>query len=144
MGVGTEADPFRVDVSCFQMLHNYLEVQGDVNMTTVVHVDTTFKLVRQRYPVAVVGYSDNGSHFYPIAYFCTSRRAAPDVAWCIRAVKQATEQAFGRSFEPEFVMMDGDNAQYNACSDELPSTAIGITSWITSSSKRKLEMLSRR
>ncbi|OWZ20026.1 hypothetical protein PHMEG_0005630 [Phytophthora megakarya] len=102
----------------------YLDVQQQTSTTTVLHLDTTFMVVRQRYPVSVIGYSDKFGHFFPLGYFCTSRRKEPDMAWCIRSLKRAILNSFGEVFAPEFVMTDADTAQYNACSAELPTTVV--------------------
>ncbi|OWZ10520.1 hypothetical protein PHMEG_00016624 [Phytophthora megakarya] len=90
VGVGTEVDPFRVGLTCYQILQVYLDVQQQTSTTTVLHLITTFKVVRQRYPVTVIGYSDKCGHRFPFGYFFTSRRKKLDMAWCIRSVKRAT------------------------------------------------------
>ncbi|OWZ13259.1 hypothetical protein PHMEG_00013455 [Phytophthora megakarya] len=137
VGVGTEADPFRVDLTCYQTQQEYFDVQQQTSATTVLHLDTTFKVVRQRYPVSVIGFSDKCGYFFLLGYFCTSRRKESDMALCIRSLKRAILNSFGEVFAPEFVMTDADKAQCNACSAELPTTVI------TCSSKHDLVVLNQ-
>ncbi|GMF63937.1 unnamed protein product [Phytophthora fragariaefolia] len=81
-------------------------------------------MVIHSYSVFAFGYSGNSSHFLPMAYLWTSQKRKLDVGWCIRYIKRVCFDACGSPFSPEFVMMDADNAQYNACAPEVPHATV--------------------
>lgn len=124
LGDGSSADPFRIGMTSYQLLKNYVDVQMNDELTTVVHLDSTFKVNKERYPVFVIGVSDKSGQFLPVAYFCTSKRKRPDVAWCLKKLDYVLQEAFNVRFAPDFVMMDADVAQFNACQDELPTSIV--------------------
>ncbi|KAF1779973.1 MULE transposase domain [Phytophthora cactorum] len=57
-------------------------------------------------------------------YFCTSQKRAIDIGWCIQYIQRVCMDVSGVPFSPEFVMMDADKAQFNACVTELPHTTV--------------------
>lgn len=123
VGNGSEANLFRVGITCYKLLQDYVNVQLSPDATAMLHVDTTFKIVKQCYPAMVVGYSDKGGHFFPLAYFSISRRREEDISWCLQQLKRVCFEQFTIVFTPEFVM-DADGAQRNAVLAQIPSTKI--------------------
>lgn len=111
VGNGSESTPFRVGITCYKLLHDYVNVQLSPDSTTILHVNTTFKIVKQCYSAMVIGYSDKGGHFFPLAYFSISRRREEDITWCLRHLKRVIFEQFKLGFAPEFVMTDADGAQ---------------------------------
>ncbi|EGZ24704.1 hypothetical protein PHYSODRAFT_484988, partial [Phytophthora sojae] len=122
IGTGSKLSPFRIGVTCHALLETYVTVQRDPRCTTLLHIDSTHSIVKQRYPVFVFGVSDCRCKFFPIIYFCTSQRTGVDVEWCIKFTKRIVWEKFLVSFSPAFVMSDADNAQYNACKAALPGS----------------------
>lgn len=90
----------------------------------MIHFDTTFNVNKQRYPVMVIGMPDRCGYFFPVAYFCISQRRGCDVAWCLRMLDRVLHETFQVQLAPEFVMMDGDKAQFNACQQILPESVV--------------------
>ncbi|OWY95466.1 hypothetical protein PHMEG_00034521 [Phytophthora megakarya] len=115
VGVGSDADPYRIGLTCYQLLNDYVLVQQNNERTVIVHLDSTFNTVKQKYPAFVIGYSDRCGHFFPMDYFCTSKRQNADVSWCLRFLQRALRETFNVEFKPTFIVMDGDKAQYKAC-----------------------------
>lgn len=99
-------------------------MQQDPRCTSLLHVDSTHNLVRQRYSVFIIGYSDCCGHYFPLVYYCSSQRRSEDVAWCLSYLKRVMLQLFGIRFSPQYMVTDADNGQYNACTRELPTTNI--------------------
>ncbi|OWZ15301.1 hypothetical protein PHMEG_00011085 [Phytophthora megakarya] len=124
LGNGSDGSPFRLGLTCFSLLEAYITVQEDPRCVTILHVDSTHNMVRQRYSVFILGYSDLCGHFFPLVYYCASQRRAEDVAWCLSYIKRVMQQLFRSRFAPKFVMTDADNGQYNACTSEMPNTTI--------------------
>ncbi|POM62559.1 LOW QUALITY PROTEIN: hypothetical protein PHPALM_28275 [Phytophthora palmivora] len=112
--IASRIDPIPSGITCYKLLHEYFNVQLSPDSTTILHVDTTFKIVKQCYPAMVIGYSDKGGHFFPLAYFSISRRREEDITWCLRHLKRVFFEHFKLGFAPEFVMTDADGAQRNA------------------------------
>jgi hypothetical protein len=89
-----------------------------------MHLDSTHSIVKQKFPVFVVGISDRSGSFMPVDYFCTSLRKARDIVWCLAFLKSVVVREFGVPFQPDFVMTDTDKTQFNACQRELPRSLI--------------------
>ncbi|KAE9047583.1 hypothetical protein PR003_g1027 [Phytophthora rubi] len=70
---------FRIGLTCFNLLVNCVTVQRDPRCTTILHVDSTHSVVKQRYPVFVFGISDCCGILFPIVSSRTSRRTGEDV-----------------------------------------------------------------
>ncbi|KAG2934147.1 hypothetical protein PC116_g8419 [Phytophthora cactorum] len=58
-------------------------------------------MVRQKYTVFILGISDSCGRFFPIVYYCASKRRAEDVAWCLSYLQRATIRLFAVSFAPK-------------------------------------------
>ncbi|KAE9164883.1 hypothetical protein PF004_g29683 [Phytophthora fragariae] len=124
LGDGSEAFPFRVGITCLQLIRGYVSVQNREECTTLLHVDSTHSMVINGNSVFAFGYSDQSCHFMPLAYFCTSQKRKIDIGWCIRWIKRLCAEACGAVFAPRFVMTDADKAQFNACVTELPTCTV--------------------
>ncbi|EGZ11995.1 hypothetical protein PHYSODRAFT_380775, partial [Phytophthora sojae] len=124
LGTGSEADPFRIGLTSLQLMERYIVVQNDPDLTTLIHLDCTHGVVKQKYPVFVVGISDCAGGFLPIVYYCASQRRGVDISWCLAFLKRVVFSEIQVRFKPDFVMMDADKAQYNACAAELPETTV--------------------
>ncbi|KAE9191702.1 hypothetical protein PF002_g24422 [Phytophthora fragariae] len=124
LGTGSAANPFRIGLTCMALLESYVKVQRDPTLSTLLHLDSTHSIVKQKYPVFVMGISDRSGSFMPVVYYCTSLRKAQDIRWCLAFLKRVILHEFGLIFSPDFVMMDADKAQFKACEQEIQSTKI--------------------
>ncbi|EGZ24268.1 hypothetical protein PHYSODRAFT_455650, partial [Phytophthora sojae] len=113
LGTGTPTSPFRIGLTCFTLLDQYVNIQRDPRCTTLFHVDSTHSIVKMKYPVFVFGISDSCGKFFPIVYFCTSQRTGTDIEWCCAFLKRVLWETFVVQFSPQFIMTDADNAQFN-------------------------------
>lgn len=123
-GRGSEEDPFRIGVTCKRMLANYTDTAALPGRCTMVHLDSTYGVVNVQYPFFVIGFSDKGGTYHPFFYFCTSQRREEDVSWCLRVINRVCTDKYGMEFAPDYVMMDADSAQFNACSAVIPNTRV--------------------
>ncbi|KAE9178269.1 hypothetical protein PF005_g24146 [Phytophthora fragariae] len=124
LGDGSETNPFRAGITSYKLLESYVDVQRNPEQTSMLHIDTTFNMNKQRFPVMVIGISDRSGHFFPVGYFCISYRRACDIVWCLRQLDRVLHETFQERLAPEFVMMDGDKAQFNACQLTLPGSVV--------------------
>ncbi|POM66822.1 Hypothetical protein PHPALM_17253 [Phytophthora palmivora] len=124
LGTGSSHSPFRIGLTCFTLLDDYVSIQRDPRCTTLFHMDSTHSIVKQRYPVFVFGVSDSCEKYFPLVYFCTSQRTGVDIEWCLSFLKRAIWESFMVRFAPKFIMIDADNVQFNTCSSQLPDLKI--------------------
>ncbi|OWZ14000.1 hypothetical protein PHMEG_00012593 [Phytophthora megakarya] len=106
IGNGDESSPFLIGLTSFSLLNSYASLQENDRISTVIHVDSTPNIVR----------------FFSIVYCCTSQRREKDISWIISYVKRAYLEKNSISFVPRFVMSDADDAQFNACQQQLIHT----------------------
>lgn len=138
LGNGSDPNPFRVGATCRHMVEKYLAVQDHEDMTAVLHIDSTFGVVDAKYTFYVFGISDLRGGYHPLAYFCTSRRTSADIGWCLSRVKEVT-LVYGTNFNPNWVMMDADDAQLNACDAHLESPILMCWFHVTQNVEKKLK-----
>ncbi|EGZ16321.1 hypothetical protein PHYSODRAFT_451510, partial [Phytophthora sojae] len=124
LGDGSKEYPLRVGMTCLRLVRDYVSVRNRSDCTTMFHLDSTHSMVINGYLVFAFGYSDRGGYFYLLAYFCTSQKCAVDIGWCIRCIKRVCMDVCGVEFTPQFVMMDADKAQFNACTTELQLSTV--------------------
>lgn len=99
----------------------------------VFHLDATYKLIKNGFPLIVFGVSDIQGSFHPIAFCVTSNEEASDFYefysgiigknlviafgyyYCLNFIDYSDLSAeLGLIFEPEFIMQDSWPASYNA------------------------------
>ncbi|OWZ05547.1 hypothetical protein PHMEG_00022348 [Phytophthora megakarya] len=124
LGDGSKFYPLRVGITYLQCFLDYIVVQNRSDCTTILHIDSTHSMVINDYVVFAFGYSDRSGHFFPLIYFCTSQKRAIDIGWCIRYTKRVCLDACGIVLASQFVMMEADKAQFNACVTELPHSIV--------------------
>ncbi|KAJ8576535.1 hypothetical protein ON010_g2675 [Phytophthora cinnamomi] len=127
LGTGSVARLFRISLTSMQLVERYVDIQRDPDLRTMLHLDSTHSIVKQGYPVFVLGISDLSGGFHPVVYCCTFQRRGVDISWCLAFLKRVVLQEFHVGFSPDFVMMDvdtADKAQYKACAGDLPDSVI--------------------
>ncbi|POM78351.1 Hypothetical protein PHPALM_4125 [Phytophthora palmivora] len=103
LGTGSSHSPFRIGLTCFTLLDDYVSIQRDPRCTTLFHIVSTHSIVKQRYPVFVFGVSDSCRKFFPLVYFCTSQRTGVDIEWCLSFLKRAIWGIVYGRFAPKFI-----------------------------------------
>ncbi|OWZ21683.1 hypothetical protein PHMEG_0003743 [Phytophthora megakarya] len=101
-----------------------IQITHGPRCTTIQHVDSIYSIVKQRHPVFVFGISDTCGKYFPMVYFCTSQCQGCGVAWCFVVSKRIIWELFLVRFTPQFIMMEADNAQNNATTEQLPGAKI--------------------
>ncbi|POM69851.1 Hypothetical protein PHPALM_13827 [Phytophthora palmivora] len=124
IGNTSDSSPFRMELTSYTLLEQYVTIQQDPRCVTILHVDSTHSMVRQRYNVFILGVSDSCGRFFHVVYYCASQRRAEDVAWCFNYLKRVMLRVFAVNFAPHYIMTDADKAQYSVCATEIPSAKI--------------------
>ena len=94
-----------------------------VEETGVFHVDCTYKLIKNGFPVLIFGISDIKGQFHPIAYNITSHEDENDFANFFNGLKDLVG-SLGLAFNPRFFMQDTCDASYNATKKCFPNVEI--------------------
>ncbi|GMF30804.1 unnamed protein product [Phytophthora fragariaefolia] len=124
LGTGSVARPFRIGLTSILLVERYVDVLRNPDLHTLLHLYNTHSIMKQKYPVFVIGISDRTGGFLPVVYYRTSQRKEIDSSWCLSFLKRVVLQEFRVVISPDFVMIDADTAQYNACVDEVPDSII--------------------
>ncbi|OWZ17642.1 hypothetical protein PHMEG_0008383, partial [Phytophthora megakarya] len=112
IGDASDSSPFRIGLTSYWLLEQYIAVQRDPRYTTILHVDSTHNMVRQRYNVFILGISDACGHSFPVMYYCAYQCRAEDVTWFLAYIKRVMLRLIVIPFAPQFIMTDADKAQH--------------------------------
>jgi hypothetical protein len=89
-------------------------------LPVVLHIDATFKLNENEFPFIVLGITDARQQFFPLAFAVVSRinqemnrRVLVDFKCLVASVCN------GLNFKPNYVMINADAAERNACIEVL-------------------------
>lgn len=81
-------------------------LQNGVFLNKHVCVDSTYKLMYQRYPLAVIGSTDINKHFHFFGVAVISHEEAADYAFVFNTVKEGLLDIFQFVYNPELLMSD--------------------------------------
>lgn len=71
-----------------------------------LHVDATYKLNVQGYPVICIGTTDKAQRFHLIGLALTKREARQDFAFVFNAVQEGMMLIINRTIQPKFLICD--------------------------------------
>lgn len=86
-----------------------------------IHVDATYQLNLQGYPLIVIGNTDSNRSFYPLAFALTSTESTDDYNFVFSALKSAIRRLCNKKFKPEVIVSDGAKAIVNSFYNTFPS-----------------------
>lgn len=78
-----------------------------------IHIDSTYKIVWQGYPLFVIGTTDLGRHFHPILFALCMEEKTEDYEFVIRSMTNAVFVHFGVVISPRFLISDAAQAIIN-------------------------------
>ena len=127
LGTGDENSPFIVGATSTGLLKTIskaISAYSEHRLPIVFHFDGTFKLNVTEFPLVVIGLTDGGQHFHPLAFFTVSHRTTNTYVTLIRAFKAHLIDAgiVGDHFYPHFIMADAEVAEHNAFKSEFPQS----------------------
>lgn len=79
-----------------------------------ISIDGTYKLVFQRYPLVVVGSTDNNKRFHFFGVAVLSNETQDDYAFVFTTIKDGVKRLFDVLYSPNTFMSDASNAIQNA------------------------------
>ncbi|XP_043246603.1 uncharacterized protein LOC122394085 [Amphibalanus amphitrite] len=89
----------------------------------VIHVDATYKLNWQGYPVLIAGVTDAASQFFPCIFAVMTSEKEGDYTSLLRVMKDEVEKATQQTFAPRVVMGDCAEAVTRAAEAVFPDAA---------------------
>lgn len=94
-----------------------------------VHVDGTYKLVWQGYPIIQIGNTDMHRSFHPFGLgVCTSEQSA-DYEFIFNAVTKGVKDVYGIDYHPNTLIRDGAHSIQNGFEAVFGDGAMGIMCW---------------
>lgn len=94
-----------------------------------IHVDSTYKLVWQGFPVLVIGNTDLNRKFHPyaIAVCCTEK--IEDFEFLFTSLSTVIKNLFNMTFSPSVLVSDAASAIRTAFINVFGSTTLTVTCW---------------
>ena len=77
LGNGSEIDPVRIFITSLNLLKNADTTKQ--NFQAIFHLDGTYRITLNKFPLSVLGRSDMNRKFFPIALALLSRETADDI-----------------------------------------------------------------
>lgn len=120
---GTISLPFRLVFTPLVLLLNTIRCIFWSDL--VWHVDCTYKLNHNRFPLMSFGVSDLSGHFHPVYFACLSHEKEEDFIWFFESLI-LLYSFFNVSFRdiPKVIMIDAADASYNAVRKSFPNAKI--------------------
>jgi hypothetical protein len=78
LGEGSDADHFIVNFTSLKLLQTISQSNTSVTLKSIYHLDGTYKITKNRFPVIVIGRSDHNGTFFPISVSLVSHEPAVD------------------------------------------------------------------
>ena len=91
----------------------------------VVHVDATYKLTWNGFPVLISGVTDGGRQFFPTVFAVMQGETTEDYTVLLQTMKDAVEEASGLAFRLRTVMGDCADSISAAASQVFPDARRG-------------------
>lgn len=121
LGDGSEEDHLMIFMTSKSLMQN-VELEG------LYHIDGTYKITIQGYPLVVFGVSDLHGQFHPIAFMLTSNEKEIEFSIFYEALKIESE-SLDLEFEPEFILQDAQQSSHNAALKSFPNVIILMCYW---------------
>ena len=115
IGVGSDLDPFVAGFTSKILLEKLKQFQNIKN-EAMLHVDCTYKITKEAYPLLVVGVSDISRLFHLLGVFFVSQTTEIIIKYYIDSLFDAVNLNFTclADWKPSFTMTDSDPALINA------------------------------
>uniref|UniRef100_H3H4Z0 MULE transposase domain-containing protein n=1 Tax=Phytophthora ramorum TaxID=164328 RepID=H3H4Z0_PHYRM len=110
VGNGSDARSLLVGMTTKTLLQNAARDPG----TSVLHLDTTFKLNAVSYPVFVCGITDAARTFHPVALFITSQLQEVHFVAALVALRRMYARVNGAEMIVKYILGDAEKAQRDA------------------------------
>ena len=94
------------------------------NSEAIYHIDCTYKIVVNRFPVLIFGRSDLSGQFFPMVVCLMSHETTEDFSMFYRLLKSVLHVLFEIDFKPTFIMQDAQDACWAAGKSAFPSCLI--------------------
>ena len=119
IGTGEEDDHFQLGLTSVKLLKRVQEFDNK----GVYHIDATYKIIKQNFPVIVFGFTDLARQFYPVAFMITSHEKTSNYNhFFIQLLKEFLN--INIVFQPQFMVIDACRAMANTIKQIFPACKI--------------------
>lgn len=118
LGNGSDQNHLHICLTTTKLLTNL-----DSNLPGCYHVDGTYKLIRNKFPLIVFGRTDKQNQFHLIAFCITSHEKEEDFFRFFQGLKKLAED-LDIEFDPAYLMQDACGASYNAIKSLFPDCEV--------------------
>lgn len=119
-------DPSNVDFRYFVTTKKNMKLAAESEQ---IHVDCTYKIIWQGFPVLVIGISDLHRSFHPIGAAVCRSETTKDFAFIFTAVQQGLINIFDVYYTPKYVIANAAPAIHNAAKKVFGSDVNIIMCW---------------
>ena len=118
IGDGSDDNHFQVGFTSVKLINRMTEFKQGV-----FHIDATYKIVKNCFPLIVLGFTDLSRKFFPVAFMFTSHEETRDYDYFFHEFKSLCRR-LGIDFDPSHMVSDACHASFNAISRHFPSCCI--------------------
>lgn len=90
--------------------------------SNIIHVDATYKLLWNGFPVLVLGTTDKNRQFHLISIGVSTNETEADFAFMLTSLKTGIEHHLGEKYEPTVLVLDAAGAIHNAFDSVFPDS----------------------
>lgn len=105
------------DQKLFRLFYSTKRLLRTTSQSKVIHVDGTYKLTIQGFPVLVVGVSDYTKHFHLSGMAICTNETAADYSFILRSIRIGIALLYEIEYKPKYLIADADKAITNACNE---------------------------
>ena len=123
VGTGSDMDPFVVGFTSAGLLKKMQDFKV-LNLEAMLHIDATYKITKESYPLLVIGITDISRRFHLLALYIVSQTTELIVNHCLRSLFDAGRSLYPDlvDWEPTYTMSDADQALYNSLHGLFPDS----------------------
>lgn len=115
---GSEESHINIMITSKKLLRN-LESENEGPF----HIDATYKLIKNKFPVVVFAKTDFHHQIHPIAFVITSHEQTKDYVEIYKGLISVSDQ-LNIEFNPEYIIQDAWDASYNAAKELFPECKV--------------------
>lgn len=121
LGVGSEKAPFCVSMTCKAMLGTIKKLSS-WKLPVVLHMDGTFKLTVNEFPVVIIGVTDAEQQLHVLSLSVVSHRNQQTYLRIVNGFKDVISKLLPDvTFAPNYIMTDAETAERVALKSVFPS-----------------------
>jgi hypothetical protein len=121
IGDGSEENRVAIYLTTKSLLETVIKIRGgDLSKPLLLHVDGTYKLNLNEFPIVAIGVSDIRGKFFPVSMAIMSNRESSDYIHLFSSLCLKIKEILGIDLRPDFIMSDAEGAVWIAAEKVFP------------------------